>query len=603
MPRAAVGRRGDGLYRTASTRSAPAARRADYRRPASVLPAPLAGAAAILTAALIACPVITSPLTRSRLDGELDRAGVAAIAAGARSSSIRRRWRAWPATAPCWRRSSARARRCTGSAPASGRWSPTRSRPSSSATSRSTCCAATPPGPAPICPAECVRGGDGGPRQRPAARPLGRAPAGRGADRRAAQQPASCPACRGPDRWAPAATWRPRPTPSCPCSARARLTGPTGRWSRGAQALAALGLDAARAREQGGAGADQRHALHERDRRAARRPGRRRCWTAIDLVTAATLEALRGALPGLRSARAPAAPARRPGRQRGQHRRRAERIERIAGPGSARLQDAYSLRCAAQVHGAAREAYRFFSELVHADLNAVTDNPLVFEDPPEVISAGNFHGQSLALAFDTLRLGLADLGSISERRTFRLLSPTLNGRLPDVPDHRRRDLERLHGRPVHRRGAGGRAARAGASGQRRHDPDLRQPGGSRLDGDDRGADGAWTPWTGSSAWWRSSCCAPVRRSTAIRATPVRAVGALHAAVRERVTLLTQDRPPADDLDGDPAADHATGLRAGIAGLVVGAILTAMSCVRPGRAAPAARQGPRRRALLRAARRR
>src|SRR5262249_50433157 len=62
--------------------------------------------------------------------------------------------------------------------------------------------------------------------------------------------------------------------------------------------------------------------------------------------------------------------------------------------------------------------------------NAVTDNPLVFDDPPEVISAGNFHGQSLALAFDTLRIALADLGSISERRTFRLVSPSQNGSLP-----------------------------------------------------------------------------------------------------------------------------------------------------------------------------
>ena len=95
----------------------------------------------------------------------------------------------------------------------------------------------------------------------------------------------------------------------------------------------------------------------------------------------------------------------------------------LAAVGSGRLQDAYSLRCAAQVHGAAREGFRFFSELVEADLNAVTDNPLVFDDPEEVISAGNFHGQSLALAFDTLRLSLADLAAISERRTFRLVSP------------------------------------------------------------------------------------------------------------------------------------------------------------------------------------
>lgn len=94
------------------------------------------------------------------------------------------------------------------------------------------------------------------------------------------------------------------------------------------------------------------------------------------------------------------------------------------------LQDAYSLRCAAQVHGSAREALTFFARLVAVDLNAVTDNPIVFDDPARIISAGNFHGQSLALAFDTLRIALADLASISERRLFRLLAPSINRRLP-----------------------------------------------------------------------------------------------------------------------------------------------------------------------------
>jgi histidine ammonia-lyase len=94
------------------------------------------------------------------------------------------------------------------------------------------------------------------------------------------------------------------------------------------------------------------------------------------------------------------------------------------------LQDAYSIRCAPQVHGAAREALAFFRRLVEVDLNAVTDNPLVFDDPLRVVSAGNFHGQSLALAFDVLRIALADLAAISERRTFRLLSPSLNFGLP-----------------------------------------------------------------------------------------------------------------------------------------------------------------------------
>jgi histidine ammonia-lyase len=95
------------------------------------------------------------------------------------------------------------------------------------------------------------------------------------------------------------------------------------------------------------------------------------------------------------------------------------------------IQDAYSLRCIPQVHGATREALSFFDRLVDIDLNAVTDNPIVFDDPLDVVSAGNFHGQSLAIAFDSLRISLATLATISERRTFRLLSPSLNQDLPD----------------------------------------------------------------------------------------------------------------------------------------------------------------------------
>ena len=149
-----------------------------------------------------------------------------------------------------------------------------------------------------------------------------------------------------------------------------------------------------------------------------------------DLAAATTIEALRGARPAFD----PRVHALRP--VPGQIRSAAniaaalDGSERARNRNGATLQDAYSLRCAAQVHGAAREGYGFFARLVDTDLNAVTDNPLVFEDPPEVISAGNFHGQTLALAFDTLKLALADLGSISERRLFRLLAPSLNGALP-----------------------------------------------------------------------------------------------------------------------------------------------------------------------------
>jgi histidine ammonia-lyase len=103
--------------------------------------------------------------------------------------------------------------------------------------------------------------------------------------------------------------------------------------------------------------------------------------------------------------------------------------ERLGAREYETVQDAYSLRCAPQVHGAAREAFRFFRSLVEADLNAVTDNPVVL-DGGEVVSAGNFHAQPLALGLDVLRIALADLASISERRTFRLLSPSLNQGLP-----------------------------------------------------------------------------------------------------------------------------------------------------------------------------
>jgi histidine ammonia-lyase len=150
----------------------------------------------------------------------------------------------------------------------------------------------------------------------------------------------------------------------------------------------------------------------------------------VDVVAAATVDALRGLTLAFEARVHELRPV--PGQvaSAANIRSALDGSARAGDPIGGRLQDAYSLRCAAQVHGAAREAFAFFERLVAIDLNAVTDNPLVFDDPPAVISAGNFHGQSLALAFDTLRLALADLGSISERRIFRLLSPSLNGKLP-----------------------------------------------------------------------------------------------------------------------------------------------------------------------------
>ena len=98
----------------------------------------------------------------------------------------------------------------------------------------------------------------------------------------------------------------------------------------------------------------------------------------------------------------------------------------------ARVQDAYSLRCAPQVHGPVRDALKYIESIMAIEINSATDNPLMFESGSdfEVLSAGNFHGQYLAQACDLLAIVLTDLGSISERRTYRLLDPTMSYGLP-----------------------------------------------------------------------------------------------------------------------------------------------------------------------------
>jgi histidine ammonia-lyase len=94
-----------------------------------------------------------------------------------------------------------------------------------------------------------------------------------------------------------------------------------------------------------------------------------------------------------------------------------------------RVQDAYSLRCMPQVHGAARDVLAELERVLRVEINAATDNPLVFSTG-EVISGGNFHGEPLALALDYATMAVAELASISERRTARLVDPHLNGGLP-----------------------------------------------------------------------------------------------------------------------------------------------------------------------------
>ncbi len=86
------------------------------------------------------------------------------------------------------------------------------------------------------------------------------------------------------------------------------------------------------------------------------------------------------------------------------------------------VQDPYSFRCIPQVHGASRDAIEFCEKIFLTEINSVTDNPTIFPDEDEIISAGNFHGQPLAITLDLLAISLAELGNISERRIYQLIS-------------------------------------------------------------------------------------------------------------------------------------------------------------------------------------
>jgi histidine ammonia-lyase len=98
--------------------------------------------------------------------------------------------------------------------------------------------------------------------------------------------------------------------------------------------------------------------------------------------------------------------------------------------GELRVQDAYSVRCIPQVLGASWDTLCYAKEKVQLEMNAVTDNPLIFTEEKRILSGGNFHGQPIAFAMDFLKLGIAELANIAERRVERLVNPQLNGDLP-----------------------------------------------------------------------------------------------------------------------------------------------------------------------------
>ena len=99
----------------------------------------------------------------------------------------------------------------------------------------------------------------------------------------------------------------------------------------------------------------------------------------------------------------------------------------VTRQGEKRVQDAYTLRCIPQIHGASKDALSYVRDKLEIEINAVTDNPLIFPETGDVISQGNFHGQPMALAFDFLGIAMSEMANVSERRLERLVNPNISG--------------------------------------------------------------------------------------------------------------------------------------------------------------------------------
>ena len=151
------------------------------------------------------------------------------------------------------------------------------------------------------------------------------------------------------------------------------------------------------------------------------------------------------------------------------------------GPEDRRVQDAYSLRCAPQVAGAARDTAAHASSVADRELAAAIDNPVITLDG-RVESNGNFHGAPLGYVLDFLAIAAADLASISERRTDRFLDKNRNHGLPPFLADDPGVDSGPDDRPVHAGGDRLRAQAPGRARERRQHPEQRDAGGPRLDG-------------------------------------------------------------------------------------------------------------------------
>jgi histidine ammonia-lyase len=220
--------------------------------------------------------------------------------------------------------------------------------------------------------------------------------------------------------------------------------------------------------------------------------------------------------------------------------------------GDPRVQDAYGLRCMPQVHGPALDAIRFAEGLISRELNAATDNPLVFETG-ELLSGGNFHGQAGAMALDVLAIALTNLATIAERRIDRLVHPDLNQGLPPF-------LTREAGV-----NSGFMMAQVTAASLASECKVLSHPASVDTIPTDGNKEDV-VPMAMGAAWKLRRVVANVQHVLAIELMcaaqgldcraplrPGRGVARAHAAVREMVAPLDRDRVLSDDITALAAA--------------------------------------------------
>ena len=202
-----------------------------------------------------------------------------------------------------------------------------------------------------------------------------------------------------------------------------------------------------------------------------------------------------------------------------------------------RVQDPYSFRCQPQVMGACLDLIRNCADTLRLEANAVTDNPLLFVEGGDVLSGGNFHAEPVAFAADTLALAIAEIGSLSERRTAVLVDPKMSG-LPAFPGGEQRTQFRLHDCAGDGRGPGvGEQDHGGARAAsiRSRPPPIRRI----MSAWRRMPHGACVPWwTMRRRWSASNCWRRHRASIFIgRRNRRRTLEEVHAAIRKRSAVL------------------------------------------------------------------